>query len=193
MEAPYAGFAVVGLMLLFTLAVALRRDPARLGSRHVVPHQLVSRAGRGSPVLGGRASPLRALPDRSGVHVPCGRALWGRRRTLFLCTAIDLATLVAAGAHLNSGAIAATRLAPADTGALASRLSGTWSGNQVESRAAEAHPFTMTWKQAPDGETKCRVAQAHGQTYTTSVVWSSDTAFITESVPHKSPDRRVPS
>lgn len=107
---------------------------------------------------------------------------------MFLCTALGVAAFVAASAHPSSSAIAATRLAPADTGALAARLSGTWSGNRVESRAAKAHPFTMTWKQAPDGEMTGRVAPAHEPAYTTRVVWSSDTAFITESAPHKSPE-----
>lgn len=82
MEAPYAGFAVVVLMLLLTLAVALRRDPALLGSLHVVPHQSVSRVDQGPPVFGDGPSRVRALPDRWGTPVPCGRALPGRRRTL---------------------------------------------------------------------------------------------------------------
>jgi hypothetical protein len=107
---------------------------------------------------------------------------------MFLCTALGLATFVAASAHPSSGAVPAARLAPADTGALASRLSGTWSGNRVDSGSAKGHPFTMTWKQAPDGEMTGRVALAHGPAYTTRVVWSSDTAFITESAPHKSPE-----
>jgi hypothetical protein len=105
---------------------------------------------------------------------------------MFLGTALGLATFFAATAHPNSGAAAATRFAPADTGALASRLSGAWSGTRVESSGAKTHPFTMTWKQAPDGGMTGRVAQAHGPTYMTHVVWSSDTAFITESAPHKS-------
>lgn len=105
---------------------------------------------------------------------------------MFLGAAVGLAAFIAASANPSTGAVAAARVAPADTGALAARLTGTWSGHREDSTSTKAQPFTMTWKQAPDGEMTGRVAITHGPSYTTRVVWSSDTAFITESAPHKS-------
>jgi hypothetical protein len=81
MLAPYAGFEVVGLLLLLTLA-AVRRDPALL---HVVLLRSISRTGQGSPVLGDGPSVACVRSERWGMHVPCGRALPGRR-----CTGEDL-------------------------------------------------------------------------------------------------------
>jgi hypothetical protein len=43
----------------------------------------------------------------------------------------------------------------------------------------------MIWLEAPDGHVTGTLAVAHQQ-YPMTVVWSSDTAFIAESAPHRS-------
>jgi hypothetical protein len=74
-----------------------------------------------------------------------------------------------------------------DTTQLASRLAGTWTGQVTNSGSARALPLTMLWQKAPDGHMTGTVIAASGAKYPLKVVWSSDTAFISESAPHRSP------
>lgn len=80
-----------------------------------------------------------------------------------------------------------------DTTQLASRLAGTWTGQVTNSGSARPQRLTMVWQKAPDGHMTGTVVPASGAKYPVNVVWSSDTAFIWESAPHKSPllDRNV--
>ena len=74
-----------------------------------------------------------------------------------------------------------------DTTKLASKLAGTWTGQVTPSDSATAQRITMVWLKAPDGHMTGTVVHAAGAKYPVNIVWSSDTAFIWESAPHKSP------
>jgi hypothetical protein len=84
----------------------------------------------------------------------------------------------------------ATAAAPPSQGqqqqALASKLSGTWKGTGTDSASHQQQPITLSWKKASDGHMTGTVAVKGEAKYPVNVVWSSDTAFIYESGPHKS-------
>ncbi|HEY7635427.1 MAG TPA: hypothetical protein VH763_07780 [Gemmatimonadales bacterium] len=103
-----------------------------------------------------------------------------------LYTALGLGALLAVGTPLGSSPPAMAVRAPADTVALASKLTGKWSGTRFDSSSTAGTKFTMDWKKGSDGKLVGTVAMANGPSYQTQVVWNSDTAFITESAPHKS-------
>ncbi len=112
---------------------------------------------------------------------------------LVLCATLGAA--LALGGASRSGGAAAPRpgsvdRAPADTVALASRLAGTWRGEGVDSGSTTPQRFTMRWRQAQDGHPTGTVSLAGGPEYPVNVVWSSDTAFIYVSAPHRSPTLR---
>jgi hypothetical protein len=44
----------------------------------------------------------------------------------------------------------------------------------------------MEWKKASDGHLEAKVSVAKEPSYQTSVVWTSDTGYVTESAPHRS-------
>src|SRR5690348_5440731 len=79
---------------------------------------------------------------------------------------------------------AANLATPTDTVALASKLVGRWTGTRFDSSNAAGQNFMVNWKKTPDGLLGT-VRMADGSSYATRVVWSSDTAFITESAPHQ--------
>jgi hypothetical protein len=105
-----------------------------------------------------------------------------------LYTALGLGALLAVGTPLGLSPPTMAAQAPGDTVALASKLAGKWSGTRFDSSSTAGRKFTMGWKKASDGKLVGTVAMANGSSYQTHVVWSSDTAFITESAPHKSPE-----
>jgi len=81
----------------------------------------------------------------------------------------------------------ATASATADT-TLASKLAGTWSVTRYDSSSKVGKKFTISWAKDTAGTLNGTVKMPRGPSYATKVVWSSDTAFIAESAPHKSAD-----
>src|SRR5262245_5211253 len=73
----------------------------------------------------------------------------------------------------------------ADT-TLASKLAGTWSVTRYDSSSKTGKKFTINWAKDTAGTLNGTVKMPNGPSYLTKVVWSSDTAFIAESAPHKS-------
>lgn len=80
--------------------------------------------------------------------------------------------------------VPATAMA-ADT-TLASRLAGTWSVTRYDSSSKAGKKFTISWAKDTAGTLNGTVKMPNGPSYATKVVWSSDTAFIAESAPHRS-------
>jgi hypothetical protein len=114
-----------------------------------------------------------------------------------LCTALALAACgradTARTGEAADTALADTAATPAaptttpDAGALASRLEGTWNAEGRDSGSSRAQKFTITWTRAPDGGLTGKVSFQPGETYNVKVVSSSDSAFVYESDPHRSP------
>jgi hypothetical protein len=73
----------------------------------------------------------------------------------------------------------------ADT-TLASKLAGTWSVTRYDSSSKAGKKFTISWAKDTAGAVTGTVKMPNGPSYATRVVWSSDTAFIAESAPHRS-------
>ena len=69
---------------------------------------------------------------------------------------------------------------------LASKLTGTWSVTRYDSSSAGGKKFTIKWAKDSAGTLNGTVKMPSGPSYATRVVWSSDTAFIAESAPHRS-------
>jgi hypothetical protein len=106
---------------------------------------------------------------------------------IVLHATLGLAAMIAVAAQPRL-AHAATAPRPAqDTTKLSSRLAGTWTGEVTNSGSARAQRLSMVWRKAPDGHMTGTVVSASGAKYPVNVVWSSDTAFIAESAPHRSP------
>jgi hypothetical protein len=108
------------------------------------------------------------------------------RMTLSL--ALGAAWLAGAGAHPDPHRTTSTDRTTVDSTALARQLVGHWKGTRHEAGSAAGHRFTMSWKTASDGHLAGTVEPAAGPAYETNVVWSSDTGFVTESAPHRSPE-----
>lgn len=85
------------------------------------------------------------------------------------------------------GHTASAARAGQDTTQLASRLAGTWTGQVTNTPSARAQRLTLVWEKTPDGHMTGTVVAASGAKYPLNLVWSSNTAFIWESAPHKSP------
>lgn len=98
--------------------------------------------------------------------------------------AIGIGSLLTLGVP-HRPAIHATSSSSADT-TLASKLTGKWSVTRYDSSSAAGKKFTMTWAKDTAGALTGTVKMPSGPSYDTRVVWSSDTAFIAESAPHKS-------
>jgi hypothetical protein len=107
------------------------------------------------------------------------------RLALYLTIGLAAIAWLAAQPGLAHAATAAR--AAQDTTQLASRLAGTWTGQVTNSGSARAQRLTLVWRKTPDGHMAGMVVAASGAKYPLHVVWSSDTAFICESAPHKSP------
>jgi hypothetical protein len=103
-----------------------------------------------------------------------------------LCIALGAVWLAGAGGNTNLHRTTTTYRAPVDSTTLARQLVGKWKGTRYESGSAGAHQFTMKWKKAADGHLSGTIDPAAGPAYQTQVVWSSDTAFVSESAPHQS-------
>lgn len=112
-----------------------------------------------------------------------------------LCTAFALA---ACGRGDNARTEAAdtsmadTAPAPApaptpDPAALASRLEGTWNAEGSDSGSTRTQKFTIAWTRSPDGGLTGKIAFRPGETYNVKVVSTSDSTFVYESEPHRSP------
>ena len=114
-----------------------------------------------------------------------------------LCTAFALAACGRAdNARTQAGdtALADTAAAPAavpaptpDRAALASSLEGTWNAEGSDSGSTRTQKFTVTWSRTPDGELVGKIAFRPGETYNVKVVSTSDSSFVYESEPHRSP------
>jgi hypothetical protein len=81
----------------------------------------------------------------------------------------------------------ATASTAADT-TLASKLAGTWSVTRYDASSKAGKKFTINWANDTAGAVTGTVKMPNGPSYATQVVWSSDTAFIAESAPHRSAD-----
>lgn len=100
---------------------------------------------------------------------------------------IGLAAIAWLAAQPGLARAATAARATQDTTQLASRLAGTWTGQVTNSGSARAQRLTLVWQKTPDGHMTGTVVAASGAKYPLNVVWSSDTAFICESAPHRSP------
>jgi hypothetical protein len=99
--------------------------------------------------------------------------------------AIGIGSMLALGAPHRP--IAPATISSADT-TLAAKLAGKWSVTRYDSTPSAGRRFTMQWKKEADGTLSGSVTMPKGPSYATRVVWSSDTAFISESAPHQSPE-----
>jgi hypothetical protein len=106
--------------------------------------------------------------------------------SMALYTAIGLGSALALAGMPAAGSSAPGARAAADTAATASKLIGKWTGTRTDSSSSGKQQFTMVWKKTADGHLAGTVRLADGSSYPTNVVWSSDTALITESAPHQS-------
>jgi hypothetical protein len=102
-----------------------------------------------------------------------------------------LCAAAAAAWFATATAAPATPIRPAarariDSTNLVSKLPGKWRGSRFEAGSSIQHPFTMEWKKASDGHLEAKVSVAKEPSYQTSVVWTSDTNYVTESAPHRS-------
>jgi hypothetical protein len=112
-----------------------------------------------------------------------------------LCSALALAACERAktpGAdRVDTAAMpsaAETTPAPAmDTAAFAALLEGTWTAQGLDSGSTRPQPFTITWTRAPGGGLAGKIAFKEGEAYAVKVVSMSDSMFMYESEPHRSP------
>jgi hypothetical protein len=107
-------------------------------------------------------------------------------RIVFHAT-LGLAAMIAVAAQPRLAHAATARRPAQDTTKLSSRLVGTWRGAVTNSGSPRAQRLSIIWRKAPDGHLTGTVVSASGAKYPITVVWSSDTAFIAESAPHRSP------
>ena len=71
--------------------------------------------------------------------------------------------------------------------AIPDRLLGSWSAQGYDAGSSRPQAFTLTWSRSPDGSLGGTVAFRGGETYNVKIVSTSDTAFVYESEPHRSP------
>jgi hypothetical protein len=77
--------------------------------------------------------------------------------------------------------------APQTASAIPDRLLGSWSARGYDAGSTRAQPFTMNWTRAPDGSLGGTIAFQGGEQYKVKVVSTSDSTFVYESEPHRSP------
>lgn len=104
--------------------------------------------------------------------------------TLF--AAIGIGSLLTLGVPQRPATHPAAPVASDTT--LASKLAGAWSVTRYDSTSKSGKQFTMRWAKDSTGDLSGTVNMPNGPSYATKVVWSSDTAFIAESAPHRSPE-----
>jgi hypothetical protein len=82
---------------------------------------------------------------------------------------------------------------PADTArsqtmtAIPDRLLGSWTAKGYDAGSSTAQPFTINWTRAPDGSMGGTIAFQGGEQYRVKMVSTSDSTFVYESEPHRSP------
>jgi hypothetical protein len=104
---------------------------------------------------------------------------------LILLAALGAGTAVALAASGVPVRAPATVAGPPDS-ALAARIAGHWTGHRTGFKSMRSAPMNLTLSKASDGGLDGQVSVAGEPAFPVQVVWSSDTAFILESAPHKS-------
>ena len=106
---------------------------------------------------------------------------------LVLLAALSAGTAVALAAAGAPAHVPATAAAPPDS-ALAARIAGQWTGHRTSATSKQAERMAMTLTKSTEGGLDGKVSVAGEPAFPVQVVWTSDTAFILESAPHKSSD-----
>lgn len=106
---------------------------------------------------------------------------------LALLAALSAGTAAALAASGVPARVPAEAAAPPDS-ALAARIAGHWTGRRTSSNTKQADHMAMTLSKSDDGALEGSVTVAGEPAVPVQVVWTSDTAFILESAPHKSSD-----
>jgi hypothetical protein len=106
---------------------------------------------------------------------------------LILFAALSAGTAVALAASGAPTHAPATVTAPPDS-ALATRIAGHWTGQRTSASAKQARRMAMTLTKSTEGGLDGKVSVAGEPAFPVRVVWTSDTAFILESAPHRSSD-----
>jgi hypothetical protein len=115
-----------------------------------------------------------------------------------LCTVLALAACNRSKSEFGGRTDTTTTAAPADTMApaptaaapaaeLAPKLEGTWKAVGYDSGSTRPSRFTIVWQKAPDGSLVGTITPASGPKYEVRIVSSSDSGFVQESAPHRSP------
>ena len=71
--------------------------------------------------------------------------------------------------------------------AVPDRLIGSWTAKGYDAGSSKAQSFTMNWSRAPDGSLGGTIAFAGGEQYKVKLVSTTDSTFVYESEPHRSP------
>ena len=71
--------------------------------------------------------------------------------------------------------------------AVPDRLLGSWTAKGYDAGSSRAQPFTMNWTRAPDGSLGGTIAFEGGEQYKVKMVSTTDSTFVYESEPHRSP------
>jgi hypothetical protein len=77
--------------------------------------------------------------------------------------------------------------APPTMSAVPDRLIGSWTAQGYDQGSSRGQPFTMTWSRAADGSLSGTIAFRGGEKYNVKVISTSDSMFVYESEPHRSP------
>jgi hypothetical protein len=104
-----------------------------------------------------------------------------------LCTALALGACQPRDTARDTPATD-TAASPALTmSAVPDRLLGTWNAQGYDAGSNRPQQFTITWSRAPDGSLTGTIAFQGGEKYNVKVVSTSDSTFVYESEPHRSP------
>jgi hypothetical protein len=113
-----------------------------------------------------------------------------------LCTLIALAACNRSRSDLGGRTDTTTPPAPADTvaappaaptAAPTPRLEGTWKAVGYDSGSSRPSRFTIVWTKAADGSLAGTIAPEGAPKYSVRIVSVSDSGFVQESAPHRSP------
>jgi hypothetical protein len=108
-----------------------------------------------------------------------------------LCTAFLLAACERTETARDARAV--DTLGPADSAparamsAVPDRLLGTWTAKGYDAGSNKPQEFTINWNRAPDGGLVGTIAFRPGSRYNVKVVSTTDSTFVYESEPHRSP------
>jgi hypothetical protein len=75
--------------------------------------------------------------------------------------------------------------------AVPDRLIGMWTAQGYDEGSSQGQPFTLTWTRAPDGSLTGTIAFRGGEKYNVKVVSTTDSTFVYESEPHRSPSLKT--